>query len=108
MEFTALQDFYSPELKSQYTKDLSYNARDPDDPALKVSFSPTTLQRLASLFTGTVVPTREQLAILSPKEKRAALAMKNRATLRKLLPQWVKEGKVVMGSPARAQVIGEG
>lgn len=67
MEFTAVKDFHCAELKSDYVAGLTYTARSPDDPAIKAD---TPL---------------------------AKIARANRTTLQKLLPTWVKEGKVVMG-----------
>lgn len=78
MQFKVLKTFFSTELQSEYVEGLYYTARDPNDPAKM------------------------------PKEaKRAEVCKKNRAALKKLLPAWVKEGKIELGGPA-AQVGGEG
>lgn len=77
MEFTALQDFFSPETQSHYSAGLSYTARAADDYPLDAM-----------------------------PEKRAAEVKARCEALARLLPQWVKEGKVMPGRPAAARVKG--
>jgi hypothetical protein len=73
MQFTPVEDFFCKELKSQYCKGLSYTVRPADDPRI----------------AGT--------------DKRSVLTRKNRALLAQLVPQWLAEGKVVLGAPAATQ-----
>lgn len=60
----ALEDFWSPELNSQYSAGMTYTARPASDPAV---------------------------ASEHPDHKKAR---ENRAKLAELLPKWRKEGKV--------------
>jgi hypothetical protein len=78
-EFTAVEDFYSEETRSQYTKDLSYTARAPDDYGKATS-----------------------------KDKKVLAARARCTALNKLLPQWVAEGKVVMGRAEPPRITGRG
>lgn len=78
MQFKALQTFFSTELQSEYVTGLYYTAREPNDP-VKMPQDP----------------------------KRAEKCRANRATLKRLLPTWIKEGKVELGGPG-AQASGEG
>ena len=45
---------------------------------------------------------------IGPDGKPNKVAQKRANALIKLIPQWVKEGKVVLGRPTAAQIIGEG
>jgi len=77
MEFTALQDFFCEETQSSYGKGLSYTVR----------------------------PASEYPLDKMPKEK-AEQIKKRCEALAKLVPQWIKEGKVAPGRPAGGSVRG--
>lgn len=83
MNFTPLADFYCEELKSHYCVGLSYTLKRADDPAI------------------------------AGPDKRSTRTRQNRATLAKLLPVWLQEGKVTLGLPVApvsgaARVSGQG
>ena len=67
--FTPVKDFVCEELKSCYCAGLSYTLKDYRDPAI------------------------------AGDDKRSVLTRTNREKLAKLLPIWLKEGKVVLGAP---------
>lgn len=73
MQFTALKDFHSPELKSDYVAGLSYTLKPANDPAIADD------------------PAKPEA------HKRNALTRTNRAKLAELLPVWLSEGKVALG-----------
>ena len=77
MEFTALQDFFSAETQSHYCNGLSYTVR------------PASAYPLGQM-----------------PEKQAAEVKARCEALAKLVPQWVKEGKVALGRPAGGSVRG--
>lgn len=79
MQFTALEDFWCEETKSQYCKDMSYTVRPAD---------------------------AYQLDKRPPKE--AGKIKASCEALARLFPQWIAEGKVRPGGPGGGQVRGEG
>jgi hypothetical protein len=66
MEFTAVQDFHCPELKSDYVAGFSYTARSPDEPGISelAKKNRAILQQLlpAWLKAGKVVAGRVSIA----------------------------------------------
>lgn len=76
MDFTATKTFFSTEMQCEYVAGMSYTARSPDH-----------------------VPA-------GMDKKRAARLREKRAKLIDLLPQWMAEGKVVVGRPAEARLEG--
>lgn len=77
MEFTALQDFFCEETQSSYGKGLSYTVR---------AASEYPLDKMAP--------------------KQAAQVKRRCEALAKLVPQWIKQGKVAPGRPAGGSVRG--
>jgi hypothetical protein len=88
ISFTPVKDFVCEELQSCYCAGLSYTLKDYKDPSI------------------------------AGDDKRSVLTRENRKRLAKLLPQWLKEGKVVLGVQAaqhgiarlegQGDVVGEG
>ncbi len=77
MEFTALQDFWCEETKSQYAAGMSYTVR------------PVSSYPLDQLSPKTVAQVRARCEALA-----------------QLVPQWIAEGKVALGRPAGGTVRG--
>jgi len=77
MQFTALEDFFSPETQSHYVKGLSYTVR---------AF--------------------EEYDASKWNEKTRAQVKERCESLAKLAPVWLKEGKIRFGGPAGGQVRG--
>ncbi|TAK45252.1 MAG: hypothetical protein EPO27_10555 [Betaproteobacteria bacterium] len=77
MEFTALQDFFCEDTQSSYGKGLSYTVRP------------------ANAYP------------LDQMDPKLAAQVRGRCeALAKLVPQWIKEGKVAPGRPAGGAVRG--